>query len=62
MPILQLLVMFAIVGPIGAVAHGHFPFPLLWLGVALWWFRPWTGQRHGQYGRPIGKPTLASRT
>lgn len=62
-PILPLLVALAVVGSIGAVAHGHFPFPLLWLGVALWWFRPWAHYRHGRSGRPFGRAsTSTSRT
>jgi len=30
-----LLMMFLIIGSIGAVGHGFFPFPLLWLGIVL---------------------------
>ena len=35
------LVLAALIGSVAAVAHGHFPFPLLWLGAAAFWFRPW---------------------
>lgn len=59
-PILPLLVALAVVGSIGAVAHGHFPFPLLWLGIALWWFRPWNRQHRGPDGRRFGN-TSSSR-
>lgn len=61
-PILPLLAVFAVVASIGAVAHGHFPFPLLWLGVALWWFRPWTHQRRGPGRRPVGNKASTSRS
>lgn len=54
-PVLPLLAVFAVVASIGAVAHGHLPFPLMWLGVALWWFRPWNRHRRGPYGRRFGK-------
>lgn len=49
-PILPLLLVLAMVGSIGAIAHGHFPFPLLWVGVALWWFRPWSRRRPRNHG------------
>ena len=59
-PILPLLVALGVVGSIGAVAHGHFPFPLLWVGVALWWFRPWTRHRRGLGRHPFGDRTTTS--
>ncbi len=59
-PILPLVAVFAVVASIGAVAHGHFPFPLLWLGIALWWFRPWNRQHRGPDGRRFGN-TSSSR-
>lgn len=39
------LVLAALVGSVAAVAHGHFPFPLLWLAAAAFWFRPWWRRR-----------------
>lgn len=54
-PILPVLIVLAVVASIGVVAHGHFPFPLLWLGVGLWWFRPWGGWRHGRPWRRAGR-------
>lgn len=38
-PVLPLLALFAVAGSVGAVAHGHFPWPLLWVGLGVWWFR-----------------------
>ncbi len=51
-PLLPVVVLALVVtGSVAAVAHGHFPFPLLWLAlVALWW-RPWW-LRRAWSGRP----------
>ena len=35
---LPLLVAFVIIASVAAVAHGHLPWPLLWAGLAFWWF------------------------
>ena len=35
--LLPLLVVLLVVASMGAVAHGHFPWPLLW-AAGLWWF------------------------
>ena len=44
--LLPLLVIGLVVGSIAAVAHGFFPFPLIWLVlIALWW-RPWRWRSH----------------
>lgn len=59
---LPLLAVLAVVASIGAVAHGHFPFPLLWLGVAIWWFRPWTRHRHSGPGRRFTSSPTAPRS
>ncbi len=71
---LPLLVTLAVVVSIGAVAHGHFV-PLLWVGVALWRFRPGPAgarvppgvrsvTRHRPRGpdseRPVLRPTVSS--
>jgi hypothetical protein len=46
-------VVAALVGSVFAVAHGHFPFPLLWLAAAAFWFRPWLRWR--RYGWAAGQ-------
>lgn len=48
--VMFLLMMFLIIGSIGAVGHGFFPFPLLWLGIVLLMIgrtrhRRWSGHR-----------------
>jgi hypothetical protein len=40
-PVVPILFLFAVVGSVAAIAHGHFPFPLLWIGLLLLWLRPW---------------------
>jgi hypothetical protein len=43
-PVAACVAMVLVVGSVAAVAHGHFPFPLLWLAVLAFWFgplRPW---------------------
>jgi hypothetical protein len=55
-PLLAALVVFAVIGSVAAVAHGHFPFPLLWLFFALLWFKPWARRRwYGWYGSYGGR-------
>jgi Domain of unknown function (DUF1707) len=44
-PLLVALAVFAIVGSVAAVAHGHFPFPLLWLLFGLFAVKPWLRRR-----------------
>ena len=46
-----LLVVAALAGSVVAVAHGHFPFPLLWLAAAAWWFGPWWRWRRHAWPR-----------
>jgi hypothetical protein len=45
-PMACFVVVALVVGSVAAVAHGHFPFPLLWLAALLFWFGPW-----GRWGR-----------
>jgi hypothetical protein len=45
-PLVPVLALLALIGSVGALAHGHFPWPLLWVGLLLWWLRPW---RHGAF-------------
>lgn len=40
LPVPALLLALVLVGSVAAVAHGHFPFPLLWLVVVALWWRP----------------------
>ena len=40
-PLVPILVVLAIVGSVAAITHGHFPFPLLWMALLLFWLRPW---------------------
>jgi len=45
-PLLPLIVVALIVaGSIAAIAHGHFPFPLIWLAVFAFLWRPWWARR-----------------
>jgi hypothetical protein len=45
-PIVACVALFLVIGSVVAVAHGHFPFPLLWLAVLVFWFGRW-----GRWGR-----------
>ena len=45
-PIAACVALFLVIGSGAAVAHGHFPFPLLWLAVLVFWFGRW-----GRWGR-----------
>jgi hypothetical protein len=45
-PVAAFVAVALVVGSVAAVAHGHFPFPLLWLAVLVFWFGPW-----GRWGR-----------
>lgn len=40
-PVVPILLVLVIVGSVAAIAHGHFPFPLLWVALLLFWLRPW---------------------
>jgi hypothetical protein len=52
-PIAALVVLVLVVGSVAAVAHGHFPFPLIWLAVLAFWLGPWrAGRRWRRWGRP----------
>lgn len=48
-PVAPLLVVFVVVGSVAAVVHGHFPFPLIWLAVIAFWWRPWAMWRRGPW-------------
>ncbi len=45
LPIPGLLLALVLVGSVAAVAHGHIPFPLLWLALVAVWWRPWRLRR-----------------
>lgn len=51
--LLPLLALFIVLGSVGAAAHGHFPWPLLWAVAALWWFRG--GARWGRRRAAAGR-------
>jgi hypothetical protein len=44
-PIAAFVALALVIGSVGAVAHGHFPFPLIWLAVLAFWFGPWGRRR-----------------
>ena len=48
-PVAVLVAVLLVAGSVAAVAHGHFPFPLLWLAVLALWLGPW--RRHRAAGR-----------
>jgi Domain of unknown function (DUF1707) len=56
-PLLAALAVFAVIGSIAAVAHGHFPFPLLWLLFGLFAFKPWLRRRWARAGGRQARPT-----
>jgi hypothetical protein len=65
--LLMLLAVFAVIGSVAAVAHGHFPFPLLWLGFAFLWLGKWRSwrradrfERHAGTARPWSNPPSRS--
>jgi hypothetical protein len=45
-PVAACVALILVIGSVAAVAHGHFPFPLLWLAVLVFWFGRW-----GRWGR-----------
>jgi hypothetical protein len=40
-PIAAVVALLLVIGSVAAVAHGHFPFPLIWLAVLAFWVGPW---------------------
>jgi hypothetical protein len=54
-PIAAFVVVLLVLGSVAAVAHGHFPFPLIWLAVLVFWLGPWGRwrrvRRWGRWGR-----------
>ena len=47
----ELVVVLLVIGSIGAIANGFFPFPLLWLLFGLFLFKPWFRHRFHQASR-----------
>jgi hypothetical protein len=41
----------AVIGSIGAIANGFFPFRMLWLLFGLFLFKPWLRHRFHHAGR-----------
>jgi hypothetical protein len=48
-PVAACVALVLVIGSVAAVAHGHFPFPLLWLAVLVLWFGRWS--RWGRWRR-----------
>jgi hypothetical protein len=48
--VVPVLALFLVIGSVAAVAHGHFPWPLLWVALIVLWWRPWGIARRG-WGR-----------
>ena len=48
LPLIALIALLVVVGSLGVLASGHFPWPLLWAGLLIWWFR---GRRVRAAGR-----------
>jgi hypothetical protein len=50
--LVPVLALFLVIGSVAAVAHGHFPWPLLWVAFIVLWWRPWGIARRGWGRRP----------
>jgi hypothetical protein len=48
-PVAACVALVLVIGSVAAVAHGHFPFPLIWLAALAFWFGPW--RRWGRWRR-----------
>jgi Domain of unknown function (DUF1707) len=56
-PVVPLLLALAVLASLGALAHGHFPGPLLWAALLVAWLRPWRRGAPRRDGRPAGGRT-----